>query len=66
MDPNIRSGLSPPPPLDPAGVFAVAHSLWHSIFEDADRSTREALSKTYNGLDQLMREVMRAGVLFET
>ncbi len=50
---------------DPAGVFAVAHSLWETVFDGADRSEKTALSDFYQGLDQLMREVLRIGTLFE-
>lgn len=50
---------------DSAGVFAVAHSLWEECFEKADHSERAALSHSYSGLDQMMREVMRVGALFE-
>lgn len=50
---------------DSAGVFAVAHSLWQACFEAAERDERSDLSAAYNGIDQLMREVMRVGVLFE-
>ncbi len=47
-------------------MFAAAHSLWEAIFEASDRLGKTDLSEAYNGLDQLMREVMRVGTLFET
>ena len=50
---------------DLAGMFAAAHSLWKAIFEAADHPGKTGLSEAYTGIDQLMREVMRAGMLFE-
>lgn len=46
-------------------MFAAAHSLWKAIFEAADHPGKTGLSEAYTGIDQLMREVMRAGMLFE-
>lgn len=62
MNPPTES----PYTCDSAGVFAAAHSLWEAIFEATDRAGKADLSEAYNGLDQLMREVMRVGSLFET
>lgn len=54
------------PSPDPAGVFAVAHSLWIAVFESSTRPGKLALSDFYQGLDELMRLVLRIGVLFES
>ena len=54
-------GCSP----DPAAVFACAFSLWRELHRCATREPRLDLSEAYNGIDQLMREVMRIGTLFE-
>lgn len=62
MKANIADTHSP----DPAGVFAAANSLWNAIFEESTRPEKLSLSDYYQGLDQLMREVMRVGTLFET
>ena len=51
--------------LDPAAVFAVAHSLWAACETHAGREPRTNLSECYNGMDQLMREVMRIAECFE-
>jgi hypothetical protein len=51
---------------DPAAVFACAHSLWKEINKSAREKPRVNLSECYNGLDQFMREVMRAATLFES
>jgi len=50
---------------DPAAVFACALSLWQTCQQEASRQTNLNLSEVYNGVDQLMREVMRTGELFE-
>ncbi len=50
---------------DPAAVFACALSLWQTCQQEASRQTNLNLSEVYNGVDQLMREVMRIGELFE-
>lgn len=50
---------------DPAAVFACAHSLWEACQREAAQETKLNLSEAYNGADQLMREVMRIGELFE-
>ena len=51
--------------VDPAAVFAVAHSLWAACESHAEREPRINLSECYNGMDQLMREVMRIAECFE-
>jgi hypothetical protein len=63
---RMTNPLEISPTRDPAGVFAAAHSLWDAIFEAADRPGKAGLSESYNGLDELMREVLRVGTLFET
>ncbi len=49
---------------DPAAVFACAISLWEATHKRAE-GEKLNLSDLYNGVDQLMREVMRIGTLFE-
>ena len=49
---------------DSAAVFACAFALWEAVHKQATNETMN-LSECYNGLDQLMREVMRVGNLFE-
>jgi len=51
---------------DPAAVFACAHSLWEACRNEASQNPAVDLSADYSGWDQLMREVMRIGVMFET
>jgi hypothetical protein len=51
---------------DPAAVFAAAFSLWESINDEAAHDPKLNLSECYNGMDQLMREVMRIANQFET
>jgi hypothetical protein len=53
------------PERDPAGVFACANSLWRACHKAAIDNPGLDLSEVYNGYDQLMREVMRIGELFE-
>lgn len=48
--------------LDSAAVFASALSLWDECNKRPDLN----LSECYNGIDQLMREVMRIANQFET
>ena len=50
---------------DSVAVFAAALSLWKAIHERAQASPGINLSDCYNGMDQLMREVMRIASLFE-
>ena len=50
---------------DPAAVFAEATSLWTACHEMAARDRELDLSECYNGMDQLMREVMRIADSFE-
>ena len=50
---------------DPAGVFACANSLWRACQKAAIDNPGLDLSEAYNGYDQLMREVMRVGEVFE-
>jgi hypothetical protein len=54
-----------PDTLDPAAVFAGAFSLWESITDQAAADPKLNLSDCYNGMDQLMREVMRIANQFE-
>jgi hypothetical protein len=53
-------------PIDPAAVFACALSLWKGCEEEAGKNASLNLSDAYQGVDQLMREVMRIATLFET
>lgn len=46
---------------DPAAVFACAKSL----YDDCLQRVESDLSKAYQGMDSFMREVMRAGEMFE-
>lgn len=50
---------------DPAAIFACALSLWSSCQEAAASQPELNLSECYQGMDQLMREVMRVGEEFE-
>lgn len=50
---------------DPAAVFGAASSLWEACEAEAKKNPRLNLSEAYNGCDELMREVMRIGLLFE-
>jgi hypothetical protein len=50
---------------DPAAVFACALSLWEACQRETAQQPKLNLSESYNGVDQLMREVMRIGGLFE-
>lgn len=58
MNPNTES-------LDPAAIFAMANSLWTACESHASRKPQTNLSECYNGIDQLMREVMRIADQFE-
>src|SRR4051794_15373678 len=51
---------------DPAAVFATAFSLWEACYKAATDNPNLNLSDAYNGYDELMREVMRIGDLFES
>lgn len=51
---------------DPAAVFAAATSLRNACDAAASADPSLNLSECYHGYDQLMREVMRIGMLFET
>ena len=53
------------PQADPAAVFASAHSLWQACHEAAENDPSLNLSDVFNGMDEMMREVMRIGDLFE-
>jgi hypothetical protein len=55
--------LATPVP-DPAAVFACASSLWRACHKRAEEE-RLNLSEAYNGIDELMREVMRVANQFE-
>jgi hypothetical protein len=50
---------------DPAAVFACALSLWRACHEHAANEKDFSLSDCFNGIDQLMREVMAIGGRFE-
>lgn len=50
---------------DPAALFACASSLWEECRRAALTDESLDLSSAYQGWDQLMREVMRIGELFE-
>lgn len=50
---------------DPAAIFACALSLWSSCQGAAASQPELNLSECYQGMDQLMREVMRVGEEFE-
>ncbi|HWD18715.1 MAG TPA: hypothetical protein VHB20_05505 [Verrucomicrobiae bacterium] len=50
---------------DPAAIFAAAFSLWTASWERASRE-RADLSRSYHGVDQFMREIMRIATQFET
>ncbi|MGC4013128.1 MAG: hypothetical protein QM755_01225 [Luteolibacter sp.] len=50
---------------DPAAVFGAASSLWDACQAEEERNPQINLSDAYNGRDELMREVMRIGLLFE-
>ena len=50
---------------DPAAVFACALSLWRTCHEHAASEKDFNLSDCFNGIDQLMREVMSVGNRFE-
>jgi hypothetical protein len=49
---------------DPAAIFACALSTWRAIHARAEIEALD-LSDIYNGIDQLMREVMRVACDFE-
>lgn len=51
--------------VDPAAVFACANSLWLACKRQAGVDPNLNLSDAYNGMDQLMREVMRIAEMFE-
>ncbi|MEQ1859795.1 MAG: hypothetical protein ABMA13_07665 [Chthoniobacteraceae bacterium] len=50
---------------DPAAVFACAMSLWKACDEAAKADDALDLSDAYNGMDELMRVVLRIGEAFE-
>jgi hypothetical protein len=50
---------------DPAAVFACAVSLWEACNKAAGDDPELNLSDAYSGIDQLMREVMHIGDMFE-
>jgi hypothetical protein len=54
------------PKADPAAVFAAALSLWEACNEAAKNDSSLDLSGKFNGIDQMMREVMRIADLFES
>jgi hypothetical protein len=57
---------TPESKLDSAAVFAAAYSLWEACNKAQQANPSINLSDAYSGYDQLMREVMRIGDLFET
>lgn len=50
---------------DPAAIFACAKSLHDACLERAELDSELKLSEAFQGMDQLMREVMRVGEMFE-
>lgn len=50
---------------DPAAVFAAALSLWQRAKKQERLDERLSLSEAYNGMDEFMRVIMRAGTRFE-
>jgi len=50
---------------DPAAVFAISHSVWLAVEKHQAAESSFNASDCYNGLDHLMREVMRIAELFE-
>ena len=50
---------------DPAAVFGCTRSLWSACQNAAEADLRLNLSEAYQGMDQLMREVMMIGERFE-
>jgi hypothetical protein len=50
---------------DPAAVFGCALSLWNACNDAARADPQLNLSEAYQGMDQLMREVMLIGGRFE-
>ena len=53
-------------PADPAAIFAIAISLWRECHKRAASDPKINLSDAYNGIDELMREVMRVATFFES
>lgn len=47
-------------------MFAIAQSLWQALEEHAKRDLTFNPSESYQGIDQLMREIMRVAAEFET
>ncbi len=62
---NAMETESSKPEIDTAGVFAAATSIWSACEKRAKADPALNLSEAYNGMDQLMREVMRVGEMFE-
>ena len=50
---------------DPAAVFACAQSLWDALQKHAEADSGMDLSDCFNGLDEMMRQVMRIADQFE-
>jgi hypothetical protein len=50
---------------DPAAVFACALSLWRECLRRSQSRRKVNLSECYNGGDEFMRVIMRAGARFE-
>jgi len=50
---------------DPAAHFAIAVSLWRECHRHAAADPSLNLSQAYQGIDSLMREVMRIAHVFE-
>lgn len=50
---------------DPAAVFACALSLWRECMRRSQSGLKVNLSECYNGGDEFMRVIMRAGTQFE-
>jgi hypothetical protein len=50
---------------DPAAVFACSLSLWHACHKSVAEDPHLVLAEICNGMDGLMREIMRVSSLFE-
>lgn len=61
---KMNSPVSPPT-ADDAAIFAIASSLWAHLHELEAKDRSLHLSDHFNGMDQLMRGVMRIGRQFE-
>jgi hypothetical protein len=62
MTPQVEAETCQP---DPAAVFACAHSLWEALLKHGEADSGMDLSDCFNGMDELMRKVMRVAKRFE-